>query len=230
MSLPQVPVRKLGSLGLLASAQGLGCMSMSNSYLTNYTHTDEDSIATIHRALELGVTFLGRSLFPVRSGHPACHMTRGASNTCRTVCQLLLLAQAICFAGTVDPAAHCACIASSKERPNLLPLPEWPSGLLSDVWPTQHSTRFEPLLPACCSADTSDAYGPFHNEELVGRAIKGVSHSMSTVAHVCTPASAVHNQAGVPVKWRGDGTAMRTRAKFICLDGGQRRCAGSLTP
>lgn len=60
MSLPQVPVRKLGSLGLLASAQGLGCMSMSNSYLTNYTHTDEDSIATIHRALELGVTFLGR--------------------------------------------------------------------------------------------------------------------------------------------------------------------------
>jgi hypothetical protein len=63
MSLPQVPVRKLGGLGLLASAQGLGCMSMSNSYLTNYTHTDEDSIATIHRALELGVTFLGRFEF-----------------------------------------------------------------------------------------------------------------------------------------------------------------------
>lgn len=59
MSLPQVPVRALGSQGLTASAQCLGCMSMSGSYLTTDTHTDEDSIATIHRALELGVTFLG---------------------------------------------------------------------------------------------------------------------------------------------------------------------------
>src|SRR3954453_24020527 len=47
--------RELGRSGLVVSTQGLGCMGMSQSYGT----ADEDeSIATIHRALELGVTFL----------------------------------------------------------------------------------------------------------------------------------------------------------------------------
>jgi aryl-alcohol dehydrogenase-like predicted oxidoreductase/ribosome-associated protein YbcJ (S4-like RNA binding protein) len=47
--------RKLGSQGLVVSAEGLGCMGMSEFY----GHTDEDeAIATIHRALELGVTLL----------------------------------------------------------------------------------------------------------------------------------------------------------------------------
>ena len=45
--------RKLGTEGLEVSAQGLGCMGMSAFYGT----TDEgEAIATIHRALELGVT------------------------------------------------------------------------------------------------------------------------------------------------------------------------------
>jgi len=45
--------RKLGSQGLVVSALGLGCMGMS----TNYgTPDDAESIATIHRALELGIT------------------------------------------------------------------------------------------------------------------------------------------------------------------------------
>jgi aryl-alcohol dehydrogenase-like predicted oxidoreductase len=47
--------RKLGNWGLVVSELGLGCMGMSEFYGT----TDEDeSIATIHRAIELGVTFL----------------------------------------------------------------------------------------------------------------------------------------------------------------------------
>jgi aryl-alcohol dehydrogenase-like predicted oxidoreductase len=47
--------RALGTQGLRVSAEGLGCMGMSEFY----GQTDEqESIATIHRALELGVTFL----------------------------------------------------------------------------------------------------------------------------------------------------------------------------
>jgi aryl-alcohol dehydrogenase-like predicted oxidoreductase len=47
--------RKLGGEGLYVSEQGLGCMGMSEFYGT----ADEDeAVATIHRAIELGVTFL----------------------------------------------------------------------------------------------------------------------------------------------------------------------------
>ena len=47
--------RSLGSQGLVVSELGLGCMGMSEFYGT----ADEDaSIASIHRAIELGVTFL----------------------------------------------------------------------------------------------------------------------------------------------------------------------------
>ncbi len=50
-----VPIRPLGSQGLQVSAQGLGCMGMSAFYGT----IDEDeAVATLNRALELGVTFL----------------------------------------------------------------------------------------------------------------------------------------------------------------------------
>lgn len=59
---PPVPTRKLGSQGLHASIQGLGCMGMSGFYTDKRDHKgDEDSIATIHRAIELGVTFLDTS-------------------------------------------------------------------------------------------------------------------------------------------------------------------------
>ena len=47
--------RKLGSQGLEVSELGLGCMGMSEFY---GTPDEDESIATIHRAIELGVTFL----------------------------------------------------------------------------------------------------------------------------------------------------------------------------
>ncbi|MBC7972510.1 MAG: aldo/keto reductase [Verrucomicrobia bacterium] len=47
--------RKLGNQGLVVSALGLGCMGMSEFYAGR---DEEESIATLHRALELGVTFL----------------------------------------------------------------------------------------------------------------------------------------------------------------------------
>jgi aryl-alcohol dehydrogenase-like predicted oxidoreductase len=47
--------RTLGSQGLTVSAQGLGCMGMSEFY---GTADEAEAVATIHRALDLGVTLL----------------------------------------------------------------------------------------------------------------------------------------------------------------------------
>jgi aryl-alcohol dehydrogenase-like predicted oxidoreductase len=73
-------IRTLGIGGLTVSSIGLGCMGMSQSY---GTRNDEESIRTVHRALDLGVTFfdtadvygkganerlLGRALGPRRNG------------------------------------------------------------------------------------------------------------------------------------------------------------------
>jgi aryl-alcohol dehydrogenase-like predicted oxidoreductase len=50
--------RRLGRSGLSVSALGLGCMGMSEFY---GPRDDQESIATIHRALDLGMTFLDTS-------------------------------------------------------------------------------------------------------------------------------------------------------------------------
>ncbi|MFJ6486813.1 MULTISPECIES: aldo/keto reductase [unclassified Streptomyces] len=53
-----LPVRHLG--GLVVSAQGLGCMGMSHGYGAT---DDAQSIATVHHALDLGVTLLDTADF-----------------------------------------------------------------------------------------------------------------------------------------------------------------------
>jgi len=50
--------RTLGTQGLTVSSIGLGLMGMSQAYGTAEERDDRESIATIHRAVELGCTFL----------------------------------------------------------------------------------------------------------------------------------------------------------------------------
>ncbi|WP_425424432.1 aldo/keto reductase, partial [Streptomyces lushanensis] len=45
--------RKLGGQGLVVSAEGLGTMGMTTAY---GVRDDTESVATIHRAIDLGVT------------------------------------------------------------------------------------------------------------------------------------------------------------------------------
>ncbi|KAJ9555873.1 hypothetical protein OSB04_010487 [Centaurea solstitialis] len=59
-----IPKVKLGSQGLVVSAQGLGCMGMTGSYMTgSYGHPkpEPDMIKLIHHAVDSGVTFLDTS-------------------------------------------------------------------------------------------------------------------------------------------------------------------------
>ena len=53
-----LPTRTLGTQGLTVSALGLGLMGMTQAYGTPEERDERESIATIHRAIELGCTFL----------------------------------------------------------------------------------------------------------------------------------------------------------------------------
>lgn len=57
-NLPQLPRRRLGAHGPEVSALGLGCMGMSDYY---GPADDAASMATLHRALDLGMNFLDTS-------------------------------------------------------------------------------------------------------------------------------------------------------------------------
>ena len=52
-----LPTRTLGTQGLTVSALGLGCMTMSHGYGAPEERDERESLATIDRALEFGVTF-----------------------------------------------------------------------------------------------------------------------------------------------------------------------------
>jgi aryl-alcohol dehydrogenase-like predicted oxidoreductase len=107
--------RTLGSSGLVVSSQGLGCMGMSEFYGPG---DETESVATIHRALDLGVTFLdtadmygpylneelvGRAIAGrrdevvlatkfgiVRTGDPAVRSIRGDAAYVREACEASL--------------------------------------------------------------------------------------------------------------------------------------------
>ena len=53
-----LPTRTLGTEGLTVSCIGLGLMGMSHAYGSPDERDERESIATIHRAIELGCTFL----------------------------------------------------------------------------------------------------------------------------------------------------------------------------
>lgn len=56
---PEVPKLKLGSQGLVVSAQGLGCMGMTGSH--GPPKEESDMIKLLHHAIVSGVTFLDTS-------------------------------------------------------------------------------------------------------------------------------------------------------------------------
>ena len=65
----------MGSQGFKASCQGLGCMGMSAFYKDNqHTATEEESIAVIHKAIELGVTLLDTSDIYGTARHTICQL------------------------------------------------------------------------------------------------------------------------------------------------------------
>ncbi len=88
---PSVPVNTMGSQGFKASCQGLGCMGMSAFYKDKqHTATEEESIAVIHKAIQLGVTLLDTSDIYGKGRH--------------TICQLsLLLSYSLVDAGCATP-------------------------------------------------------------------------------------------------------------------------------
>jgi len=90
--------RTLGTQGLTVSALGLGCMGMSEFY---GAADDEESLATIHRALELGITLLDTADMygPFKNERLVCRALKG----CR---DRVVLATKFGIVRTSDPAVR----------------------------------------------------------------------------------------------------------------------------
>lgn len=65
-----IPQRRIGSQGLVVSAQGLGCMGMTAFYGDfDPIETEAESLRTISKALELGINFLDTAWIYSRGEH-----------------------------------------------------------------------------------------------------------------------------------------------------------------
>ncbi|THG06240.1 hypothetical protein TEA_025829 [Camellia sinensis var. sinensis] len=122
---------KLGSQGLEVSAQGLGCMSMSNGYY-GPGKPEPDMIKLIHHAIHHGITFLDTSDV---YGPYANEILLGKGLGCMSMSN-----------GYYGPG---------KPEPDMIKLIHHA---------IHHGITF---------LDTSDVYGPYANEILLGKAMKG---------------------------------------------------------
>src|SRR6476660_4302614 len=80
-----LPTRTIGTQGLSVSAIGLGLMGMSQSYGTPEERDERESIATIHRAIELGATFLdtAEAYGPYKNEEPLARALKGLGSDAR---------------------------------------------------------------------------------------------------------------------------------------------------
>lgn len=136
MTLPDVPVRKLGSQGLQAACMGLGCMGMSAFYKdASGTHSDEESIQTIKRAKEIGVTFLGKLYAGLRTSAAIAETFQRIETFQGLLCArpstaVYQIIQTYLLTNVINLAQHALQIQSVLPWPSAVNLTGWPSAVV----------------------------------------------------------------------------------------------------